>query len=209
MGSFPLKSRLYECFKYLHQGIVSSIKRKSLPEIAKVVGINSSQSLHHFLANSPWSVTELKQRRLTLTLKALKEQKITVVIDETGDRKKGNKTDYVARQYLGSVGKIDNGIVSVNAYGAQVFCQLNKSSILSAPSISSQESVTNFTLHQQWSDKKGWKTTLNNFRLIIQPTILFWMIVPWLDIFPNRSLLLGFHKLIAVMNQFYSFFPDE
>ncbi len=47
----------------------------------------------------------------------MKEQAITVVIDETGDRKKGNKTDYVARQYLGSIGKIDNGIVSVNAYG--------------------------------------------------------------------------------------------
>ncbi len=48
---------------------------------------------------------------------ALNGQAITVVIDETGDRKKGKKTDYVARQYLGSVGKIDNGIVSVNAYG--------------------------------------------------------------------------------------------
>ena len=31
--------------------------------------------------------------------------------------KKGEKTDYVARQYLGSVGKVDRGIVSVNAYG--------------------------------------------------------------------------------------------
>jgi SRSO17 transposase len=88
-----------------------------LPEIVKVVGISSAQSLHHFLANSPWSAAELKERRLNLTLKALKEQKITVIIDETGDRKKGKKTDYVARQYLGSVGKIDNGIVSVNAYG--------------------------------------------------------------------------------------------
>jgi SRSO17 transposase len=29
----------------------------------------------------------------------------------------GKKTDYVARQYLGSVGRIDNGIVTVNAYG--------------------------------------------------------------------------------------------
>jgi SRSO17 transposase len=38
-------------------------------------------------------------------------------VDETGDRKKGKKTDYVARQYLGSVGKIDQEIVSVNAYG--------------------------------------------------------------------------------------------
>ena len=109
--------RSYECFKYLHQGIISPIKRKSLPEIAKVVGISSPQSLHHFLANSPWSVEELKERRLTLTLEALKEEKIIVVVDETGDRKKGKKTDYIARQYLGSVGKIDNGIVSVNAYG--------------------------------------------------------------------------------------------
>ena len=113
---FP-EVRSYECFKYLHQGIVSAIKRKSFPEIAKVVGGSSTQSLHHFLANSPWSVEELKKRRLTLNLEALKEEKITVVIDETGDRKKGTKTDYVARQYLGSVGKIDRGILSVNAYG--------------------------------------------------------------------------------------------
>ena len=32
---FP-EVRSYECFKYLHQGIVSPIKRKSLPEIAKL-----------------------------------------------------------------------------------------------------------------------------------------------------------------------------
>jgi SRSO17 transposase len=73
--------------------------------------------LHHFIANSDWSVSELKSRRLAKIKKALNGNAITVVIDETGDRKKGKKTDYVARQYLGSVGKVDNGIVSVNAYG--------------------------------------------------------------------------------------------
>ncbi len=109
--------RNYECFKYLHLGIMSQIKRKSLPEIAKVVSINSAQSLHHFLANLNWSLDKLKQRRLNKLKKVLDGNAITVVIDETGDRKKGKKTDYVARQYLGSVGKMDNGIVSVNAYG--------------------------------------------------------------------------------------------
>ncbi len=34
--------RNYECLKYLHLGIISPIKRKSLPEIAKVVSINSA-----------------------------------------------------------------------------------------------------------------------------------------------------------------------
>lgn len=109
--------RSYECFKYLHIGIISSIKRKSLPEIAKTVGMIFAQSLHHFIANSSWSVDELKEKRLRRILKALKGQEITVIIDETGDRKKGKKTDYVARQYLGSIGKVDKGIVSVNAYG--------------------------------------------------------------------------------------------
>ena len=103
--------RNYECFKYLHLGIISPIKRKSLPEIAKVVSINSAQSLHHFIANSDWSVEQLRNHRLTKIKKALKGNAITVVIDETGDRKKGKKTDYVARQYLGSIGKIDNGNV--------------------------------------------------------------------------------------------------
>lgn len=47
----------------------------------------------------------------------LKGRSIKLVIDETGDKKKGNHTDYVARQYIGNLGKIENGIVSVNAYG--------------------------------------------------------------------------------------------
>jgi len=113
---FP-EVRSYECFKYLHLGIISEIKRKSLPKISKVVGLKSAQSLHHFLAASPWDVTELRKRILSKTLAVLKGHSITVVIDETGDRKKGERTDYVARQYLGSIGQIEQGIVSVNAYG--------------------------------------------------------------------------------------------
>ena len=40
--------RNYECFKYLHLGIISTIKRKSLPEIAKVVSINSASVIRSF-----------------------------------------------------------------------------------------------------------------------------------------------------------------
>ena len=43
---FP-EVRSYENFKYLHLGMVSEIKRKTLPAIAKVVGLNNQQSLHH------------------------------------------------------------------------------------------------------------------------------------------------------------------
>jgi SRSO17 transposase len=38
-----------------------------------------------------------------------------LVIDDTGDHKDGTATAHVARQYLGSVGKLDNGIVAVTS----------------------------------------------------------------------------------------------
>lgn len=58
--------------------------------------------------------------RLELILQVLKGRSIILIIDETGDKKKGNKTDYVKRQYIGNLGKVENGIVAVTAYG--VFC---------------------------------------------------------------------------------------
>ena len=47
----------------------------------------------------------------------VKERAFILCIDETGDKKKGKTTDYVARQYIWNLGKIENGLVSVNAYG--------------------------------------------------------------------------------------------
>jgi len=113
---FP-EVRSFEAFKYLHVGIMSEIKHKSLPAIARVVGLENEQPLHHFLTDSPWNIKVLVERRLSLTLSILKGQSFILVIDETGDKKKGNTTDYVSRQYIGNLGKLENGIVSVNAYG--------------------------------------------------------------------------------------------
>ncbi len=113
---FP-EIRSFEAFKHLHVGMISPIKRKTLPEIAKAVGLEQEQGLHHFLTKSPWSVKELRKQRLNLILQTLKGRKIFLIIDAPGDKKKGKKTDYVNRQYLGKLGKIDNGIVAVTAWG--------------------------------------------------------------------------------------------
>lgn len=112
--------RSFEAFKYLHVGCVSDIKRKTLPGISKVVGLDNHQPLHHFLTESPMEIEDLRNLRLKLILQVLKGKPIVLIIDETGDRKKGDRTDYVKRQYIGNLGKTDNGIVAVTAYG--VFC---------------------------------------------------------------------------------------
>ena len=109
--------RSFEAFKYLHVGMLSDIKRKSLPAIAKATGLDNEQSLHHFLTDAPWTVTALRHRRLELILQSLKERPLKLLIDETGDRKKGRTTAYVRRQYIGNLGKVENGIVAVTAYG--------------------------------------------------------------------------------------------
>ncbi|MEG4943002.1 transposase, partial [Microcoleus sp. F4-D5] len=113
---FP-EVRSFEAFKYLHVGMISDIKRKTLPAIARVVGLSNEQGLLHFLTESPWKVEQLRQTRLKLILQVLAGREITLIIDETGGRKKGETTDYVKRQYIGNLGKIENGIVAVTAYG--------------------------------------------------------------------------------------------
>jgi SRSO17 transposase len=109
--------RHFEAFKFLHLGILSEISRKSLPEIAKKVGLKDSQTLHHFLRDALWDVKKIREIRLCLTKMFIGEREIILCIDETGDKKKGKSTDYVTRQYIGNLGKTENGIVSVNAYG--------------------------------------------------------------------------------------------
>ncbi|NEQ11334.1 MAG: hypothetical protein F6K37_37215 [Moorea sp. SIO4E2] len=41
--------------------------------------------------------------------------------------------------------------------------------------------TVDFSTHPQWNNKSGWKSILNNFRLIIQPTLLLGLILPWLN----------------------------
>src|SRR6266511_1660048 len=78
-----------------------------------------------------------RDRNKTLTALAVNQQRIellqadpataphargVLVIDDTGDRKDGRHTAHVARQYLGSVGKTDNGIVAVTSLWADPRC---------------------------------------------------------------------------------------
>jgi hypothetical protein len=74
-----------------------------------------------FLSESAWDHEQVNQRRIAL----LQADAATaphahgaLVLDDTGDRKDGTATAHVARQYLGSVGKIDNGIVAVTSLWA-------------------------------------------------------------------------------------------
>jgi SRSO17 transposase len=79
------------------------------------------QRLQFFLSEAPWEAEAVNTRRLALLAgqPALAAHAGGVlVLDDTGDRKDGHATAHVARQYLGSVGKVDNGIVAVTSLWA-------------------------------------------------------------------------------------------
>lgn len=109
--------RSFEHFKQIQIGMLAEIKRKTLPAIAHAVRDGDPQALHHLVAYAPWHVEQLRETRLSFLQRALAGRSFTLCIDETGDKKKGKTTDYVAHQYIGNLGKLENGIVSVNAYG--------------------------------------------------------------------------------------------
>ena len=62
--------------------------------------------------------------------------------------------------------------------------------------------------HQYWDHGSGWKNTLNNLRLIIQPILLLWCLFPWLELLPDPRLLLGLNALILVISRSQPFYSS-
>ncbi len=88
---------------------------------------SSYHNVHHFISKSKWSASEINERRLKLMNKCPKglasrrnqtriRNGFALIIDDSGHRKSGNFTEGVGRQYIGEIGKTDNGIVIVTTH---------------------------------------------------------------------------------------------
>jgi hypothetical protein len=111
---------------YLQGLLLPRDRNKTLTALAgaePLVGAQHAavQGLQWFLSESTWDHEQVNQHRLELLLAdpaTRPHDQGVLVIDDTGDRKDGRHTAHVARQYLGSVGKTDNGIVAVTSLWA-------------------------------------------------------------------------------------------
>jgi SRSO17 transposase len=112
--------------EYLSGLLLPRERNKTLTALAGAEPVTQAQEaavqrLQFFLSEASWDQEEVAERRLELLFghpETAPHEGGVLVIDETGDLKEGNKTDHVARQYLGSVGKVDNGIVAVSTLWA-------------------------------------------------------------------------------------------
>ncbi len=107
--------------KYLTRLLAPRDRNKTITCLAgaePVVGAGGAvvQRLQLFLSEAAWDADRVNGRRLEL----LRMQQATalhaggvIVINDSGDRKDGTATAHVGRQWLGRLGKTDNGIVTV------------------------------------------------------------------------------------------------
>jgi SRSO17 transposase len=100
------------------RGLLSDLPRKSVEPIALEAG-TAVRTLQEFLVTSRWDheqARRLLQQHLATVLDNLPTDELGTIgaIDETSCQKWGDQTPGVQRQYLGCVGKIDNGIVTVH-----------------------------------------------------------------------------------------------
>lgn len=100
------------------RGLLSDLPRKSVEPIALAAG-TAVRTLQEFLVTAVWDNTFARdtfQGHIRDVIAQLPADPLGTigVIDETSSRKWGEHTPGVQRQYLGCVGKIDNGIVTVH-----------------------------------------------------------------------------------------------
>jgi SRSO17 transposase len=95
-------------------GLMQAGARKNMDRMAEVVPDSKSRNLQQFLTHSKWdarSVIDHVARDANQFLGD--EQRAGLLIDESGFAKQGPMSVGVSRQWLGRLGKVDNGQVAV------------------------------------------------------------------------------------------------
>lgn len=107
-------------FRHYLGGLLGESERKNISQIARnTVGVQDHK-LHHFITDSPWDASCVNERRLEI-MTCCRQTKpsnknFNLIVDDTGHRKSGTLTAGVGRQYIGEIGKVDNGIVMVTTH---------------------------------------------------------------------------------------------
>jgi SRSO17 transposase len=90
-------------------GLLADLPRKNCWTIAEHAGEASPDGMQHLLAGAVWDHDGVRD----YLVEHLADPGAVLVVDETGDRKKGASTVGVARQDTGTAGKVDNAQVAV------------------------------------------------------------------------------------------------
>jgi SRSO17 transposase len=95
------------------RGLLADLPRKNCWTISEHAGDPSPDGMQHLLSQAVWDADAVRDDVRDYVIDHLADPEAVLVIDETGDLKKGTATVGVQRQYTGTAGKIDNAQVAV------------------------------------------------------------------------------------------------
>ena len=111
---FPRSEPRAHFFDYM-VGQLSPLERKSIEPMALRVAGGSVRGLQRFLSEGPWDEEHMRWTYHQLVAAEMGEPDGVLLFDETGFVKKGTDSVGVARQYCGTLGKVENCQVGVFA----------------------------------------------------------------------------------------------
>lgn len=100
-------------------GLLSDLPRKNCWTLAEHAGDATPDGMQHLLHRAKWNADSVRDDVRAYVVEHLADDQAVLVVDETGDLKKGTATVGVQRQYTGTAGRIENAQVAVYlAYSA-------------------------------------------------------------------------------------------
>jgi SRSO17 transposase len=94
-------------------GLLADLPRKNCWTIAEHAGDLTPDGMQHLLGRARWDADAVRDDLRDYVTGHLGDPGAVLVVDETGDVKKGNRTAGVQRQYTGTAGRIENCQVAV------------------------------------------------------------------------------------------------
>ena len=97
-------------------GLLTEHPNKNCDTVAAVIPETSEQQLQYLLTDMVWDEGALNRQRIAQMQQLPSEGDGVLIVDDTGFAKKGQHSVGVARQYMGTVGKVTNCQVTVNCH---------------------------------------------------------------------------------------------
>ena len=94
-------------------GLLADLPRKNCWTLAEHAGDATPDGMQHLLAGAVWDHDGVRDDVRAYRVEHLGDPKAVLVVDETGDLKKGTGTVGVKRQDTGTAGRIENAQVAV------------------------------------------------------------------------------------------------
>jgi SRSO17 transposase len=94
-------------------GLLADLPRKNCWTIAEHAGDPNPDGMQHLLARAVWDHDAVRDEVRAYVVEHLGDPGAVLVVDETGDLKKGTTTVGVQRQYTGTAGRVENAQVAV------------------------------------------------------------------------------------------------